>query len=117
MGRFGDYMKSIRFFALATVAVFFFASAGDTSAAVFTVTNTNDSGPGSLRQAILDANVNSQNDTINFDPAVFNTPRVILLTSGELLIRPDDSNGTFHGVVINGTGANMLEINGNDHSR
>ncbi len=34
--------------------------------ATFVVTNTNDSGPGSLRQAILDANVNFIPDTIRF---------------------------------------------------
>jgi hypothetical protein len=33
----------------------------------FTVTNTNDSGPGSLRQAILDANAQAGPDTINFN--------------------------------------------------
>jgi hypothetical protein len=37
------------------------------SAATFTVTNTDDSGPGSLRQAILDANANAGADTIAFD--------------------------------------------------
>ncbi len=37
------------------------------SAATFTVTNTADSGPGSLRQAILDANANPGLDTIAFD--------------------------------------------------
>lgn len=37
------------------------------SAATFTVTNTNDSGPGSLRQAILDANANPGADTIAFN--------------------------------------------------
>ena len=35
-------------------------------AATFTVTNVNDSGPGSLRQAILDANSNDGTDLINF---------------------------------------------------
>ncbi|HEY1434985.1 MAG TPA: right-handed parallel beta-helix repeat-containing protein, partial [Thermoanaerobaculia bacterium] len=39
------------------------------SAATFTVTNTNDAGPGSLRQAITDANANLGPDTI-----VFNIP-------------------------------------------
>ncbi|MFQ5649312.1 MAG: FlgD immunoglobulin-like domain containing protein [bacterium] len=38
-----------------------------TYAGTFTVTNTSDSGAGSLRQAILDANANSGTDTIAFD--------------------------------------------------
>lgn len=38
-----------------------------TSAAPFTVTNTNDSGPGSLRQAILDANAAGGLDSILFN--------------------------------------------------
>nr|WP_161501586.1 cadherin-like domain-containing protein [Rhodopirellula sp. SM50] len=37
--------------------------------ATYTVTNTNDSGAGSLRQAILDANVNGGADTIDFNIA------------------------------------------------
>src|SRR4030095_15012568 len=36
------------------------------SAATFTVTTTADSGPGSLRQAVLDANANAGLDTIAF---------------------------------------------------
>ena len=35
-------------------------------AATFTVTNTNDTGPGSFRQAIVDANDNAGADTIAF---------------------------------------------------
>ena len=35
-------------------------------AATFTVTNTNDSGPGSLRQAVLDANANPGADEVVF---------------------------------------------------
>src|SRR5438270_5495227 len=42
---------------------FVFSPAGQT----FTVTNTNDSGAGSLRQAILDANANPGTDTIAFN--------------------------------------------------
>ncbi len=37
------------------------------AAATFTVANTNDSGPGSLRQAILDANANAGADLIDFN--------------------------------------------------
>ena len=42
-------------------------AAGTASGATFTVVNTNDSGAGSLRQAILDANANPGLDTIAFD--------------------------------------------------
>ncbi len=42
-------------------------AASPLGAATFTVTNTNDSGAGSLRQAILDANANPGLDTIAFD--------------------------------------------------
>src|SRR5262245_61259562 len=67
---------------------------GDRPADVITVTNTNDSGFGSLRQALADAH---DNDTINF--AVTGT---IGLTSGELLITKN--------VTISGPGANVLAI-------
>jgi hypothetical protein len=61
------------------------------------VTNTNDSGPGSLRQALADAN---SGDTINFDPAI--NGRNIGLTTGELVI---DKN-----VTINGRGPNLVGV-------
>ncbi|HEX8089709.1 MAG TPA: VCBS repeat-containing protein, partial [Blastocatellia bacterium] len=38
-----------------------------TTGSIFTVTNTNDSGPGSLRQAMLDANANPGADSITFN--------------------------------------------------
>ena len=44
-----------------------YASAPVAQAASFTVTNTNDSGAGSLRQAILDANATPAADTITFN--------------------------------------------------
>ena len=65
------------------------------------VTNTNDSGPGSLRQALADAN---NGDTINF--AVTGT---IGLTTGELLV--DKS------ITISGPGAENLTVDGNKQSR
>jgi hypothetical protein len=46
-----------------------------------TITNTKDSGPGSLRQAVLDA---AANGTILFSPAVFSVPLTITLTGGEI---------------------------------
>jgi hypothetical protein len=61
---------------------------------IITVTNTNDSGPGSLRQALADAN---DGDTINF--AVTGT---IGLTSGELVI--DKS------ITITGPGSDQLAV-------
>ena len=56
----------IRRFALGAL---FLAAAAAASAATFTVTSTADSGAGSLRQAILDANANGGADTIGFNIA------------------------------------------------
>src|SRR5262249_47175779 len=59
------------------------AGVQDHVSSVFTVVNTNDSGPGSLRQAILDADNNPGLDLINFNiPGA--APYVINLTSGPL---------------------------------
>jgi len=56
--------------------------------ATFTVTNTAPSGPGSLPQAVLDANSVAGADTINFDASVFTggDASLIRLTNGELNI-------------------------------
>ena len=74
------------------------------TAATFTVTSKKDSGPGSLRQAILDANANPGADTVDF--AVTGT---ITLTSGELAITD--------ALTIIGPSAGTLTINGNYASR
>ena len=73
------------------------------------VTNTNDSGAGSLRQAILNANATLGADTITF-AGVFTdaTPDIITLTSGKLTITND--------ITILGTGASNLTISGNNVS-
>ncbi|OYD97919.1 hypothetical protein CDG76_03585 [Nostoc sp. 'Peltigera membranacea cyanobiont' 210A] len=74
------------------------------------VTNINDSGEGSLRQAIENANNFAGADTVSFDTSgVFATPQSITLTSGQLNITDD--------VIISGTGANNLTISGNNSSR
>ncbi len=52
-------------------------------AATVLVTNTLDSGPGSLRQAVLDA---VPNDTVIFSQDVFSIPQTIALTSGQIEI-------------------------------
>src|SRR4029077_17581118 len=52
---------------------------GNRPATTITVSNGNDSGPGSLRQALAQAN---DGDTINFDPSV----NIVALTTAELVI-------------------------------
>ncbi|MGD1804093.1 DUF4347 domain-containing protein [Dapis sp. BLCC M126] len=69
-----------------------------------TVTNNNDSGTGSLRQAIADAN---PGDTIEFDSSLTN--QTITLTSGQLEIDKD--------LTIDGGNAPNLTISGNNSSR
>lgn len=51
----------------ASLALAVLITASSLHAATFTVTNINDSGNGSLRQAILDANTNSGQDAIQFN--------------------------------------------------
>lgn len=78
------------------------------SAAVITVQNAQNSGSGSLRQAIADA---QSGDEIEFDSGFFNTPRQILLysASGELLIGKN--------LTITGPGKSLLTVSGRDSSR
>lgn len=82
-----------------------FVSATDISAATFFVTNTNDTGEGSLRQAIAGANAVGTADTIVFD-ASFNVLRTITLATG-IEISPNASADT---LTITGPGANLLTI-------
>jgi len=73
----------------------------------FPVTNTNNNGPGSLRQAILDANAAVGANTITFDPSFSNTQRTIAL-AGEIVL----ANSVNSDVTIIGPGANFLTISG-----
>src|SRR5436190_6839101 len=79
-------------------------STGAASADTITVINTNDSGPGSLRQALVKAN---DGDIINFDSSL-NGQRITLI-SGELIVDKD--------VTISGPGAKKLAVDGNAQSR
>lgn len=72
----------------------------------FVVINTNNSGEGTLRQAILNANAIAGADTITFDAAVTGT---ITLSSGQLSVNSD--------VILTGPGAGLLTISGGDVSR
>jgi hypothetical protein len=74
--------------------------------ATFLVSNVNDSGPGSLRDAILSANTAPGADVVDFAPPASGT---IELTSGQLVIT--DS------VALNGPGADVLAVSGLDASR
>jgi hypothetical protein len=51
---------------------------------VITVINTLDSGTGSLRWAIDEANLNAGVDSISFDPTIFSRPQTITVTTGSL---------------------------------
>ncbi|MEB3278588.1 MAG: DUF4347 domain-containing protein [Lyngbya sp.] len=74
--------------------------------ATFTVTNNSDAGAGSLREAIVQANANGEDDVIEFAPNL--SGQTITLTSG---LRIDDSDGG--GLTINGLGAeNLILDNG-----
>jgi hypothetical protein len=73
----------------------------------FTVTNLDDSGAGSLRQAILDANANSGPDTIDFQDELAGT---ITLTSGQL---PTITQN----LTITGPGIFSIIVSGNHASR
>ena len=64
---------------------------------IITVANTNDNGPGSLRQALADAN---DGDTIDFDPSL--KGQTIALTSAELVINKS--------ITISGRGPNLLAV-------
>ena len=71
-------------------------------ATTIVVTNTKDNGPGSFRQALVDAN---DRDTVD----ATGVSGTITLTSGQFLV--DKS------VIINGAGADVLALDGNATSR
>jgi hypothetical protein len=83
--------------------------ASPANAATAPVTNTLDAGPGSLRQAVLNA---ESDDAIVFDSAIFSVPLTITLTSGQIEIsRSLSIDGSAGGVAmptISGNGASRI---------
>ncbi|MCY2941585.1 MAG: right-handed parallel beta-helix repeat-containing protein [Planctomycetota bacterium] len=77
----------------------------------YRVTNTSDSGPGSLRQAIDDANATADDDVIEFNIASGTNPYTIILNSALPNILDASSSGT---LTITGLGAPSLTISGSD---
>jgi hypothetical protein len=73
---------------------------------IFTVTNLQDDGPGSLRRAIHDANGTVEPDAIVFQPGLAGP---ITLTSGELDV--------MESVTITGPGAGVITVSGNNATR
>ncbi|RLS83997.1 MAG: DUF4347 domain-containing protein, partial [Planctomycetota bacterium] len=81
--------------------------------AQITVTTTADSGAGSLRQAITDANLTSANDEIVFASSLFaNGTSTITLGSGALPVIASTTNAG--SLTITGPGVSALVINGNN---
>jgi hypothetical protein len=76
------------------------------TAATFTVTSLADAGPGSLRQAVFNAEAAPGADEVAFAPGLTGT---ITLTSGEIVITGP--------LVVHGPGAGVLTVSGNDQSR
>ncbi|MFO1001930.1 MAG: DUF4347 domain-containing protein [Planctomycetaceae bacterium] len=89
--------------------------------ATYTVTNTNDSGAGSFRQAILDANANAGVDTITFSIAgsgtqIINIASVLPTITDQIIINGTTQTGyvagSFVPIIIDGNnlGANGLSL-------
>ncbi|RYD21545.1 MAG: hypothetical protein EOP88_11010, partial [Verrucomicrobiaceae bacterium] len=77
----------------------------------FAVVNTNDSGKGSLRQAVLNANTLAGANTTTFEGAVFtdNVADTITLTGGELDLTSE--------ITVAGPGAELLTVSAGGTSR
>jgi len=90
----------------ATCAALLLCTFSPVRAAVFTVTNTNDSGAGSLRAAVVAANGNAGLDHVVFNAGVTGT---IALTTAQIDITDD--------LIVTGPGARTLSISGGNARR
>lgn len=109
---------TIKFTMLAVIAGLFLTVSAQ--AATFTVDRTDDANASActaavndctLRGAITAANATVANDIINFDATIFNVARTITLGGTQLSIAVN--SGT---LTVNGTGATLLVISGNNLS-
>ena len=98
------YTRTAEFRYLKVVAIIMALIHLPAHAATFTVTNLNDSGSDSLRQAIMDANNAPGDDTITFESGMSGTI-TLTGTNGRLIISGN--------LAINGPGANALVVSGN----
>jgi CSLREA domain-containing protein len=86
------------------------------SAATFVVTKTADTNDGtcdsdcSLREAIAAANATPAESDVTAFSSLFDSPQTIVLSGSEMVI-------TVGGITINGPGANLLTLDGNQASR
>ena len=96
-------------FALAAVVVVSLALSQPARAASLAVTNANDFGPGSLRQAILDANANPGPDTISFAIPGSGTRTIGLLSALPAVLDPLTIDGTSQPGFA---GQPLIELNG-----
>ncbi len=100
----------IKAFAMAAVLLLTLAvTVMPARAASFTVTNLDDSGAGSLRQAIADA---ASGDTITFDAGITGT---ITLASTISFSKSLTIDGGANAVTLNGAGYNIFIVNGANH--
>jgi parallel beta-helix repeat protein len=96
--------------AIILTGFFVFSSVSAARAATFTVTNNNNSGAGSFRQALLDANTTSGTDTIVFNVAPGGIQTVTVFTDLPRIAEP---------VIVDGTtqpgyaGTPIIEITNN----
>ncbi len=113
-------MRFSRFGLVTLVSIVLGAVSGVSGAATFTVTNVNDSGAGSLRQAITDANAAGGADTIEFNIVGSGVHTIVPASAFPQITGPTTIDGyTQPGAVANtngpdlGTNAQlMIEIDG-----